>query len=140
MPIPKNLKLADLLFYNPSNIDALTSEEIFSQLLETERIELIVSDLPSLQNSKLDWQVSAVIVSSIRGRLVANLSTNCLSLSVHLCLSLHQESVNNILLKFWELKKHPINKTHYNVKERTKIRKLFRKYDKLRLFRTDYYC
>jgi len=83
LPIPENLKLADPLFYNPSNIDALIGGEFFFQLLENGKIE-IRNDLPTLQNSKFGW----IIAGSVPERLIADRSNNRLSLNVHTCLSI----------------------------------------------------
>lgn len=51
LSIPENIKLADPLFHNPGNVDALIGGEFFFKLLGAGRIELS-HDLLTLQNSK----------------------------------------------------------------------------------------
>ncbi|XP_011859799.1 PREDICTED: uncharacterized protein LOC105557222 [Vollenhovia emeryi] len=102
--IPENIKLADPFFYNPGNIDILIGGEFFFKLLTMERIELN-NNLPTLQNSKLGW----IISGPIPDYLITNKSSNYLSSNLS-CLFI-RESINETLLKFWELEEYPAEKS-----------------------------
>lgn len=104
LPIPRNLKLADPLFYNPNNIDVLIGSELFFKLLESEKIELR-DDLPTLQNSKFGW----LIAGSVPEYLISDHINNGLSFNGYTCLSIQQDSINDTLLRFWELEEYPID-------------------------------
>lgn len=104
LPIPKNLKLADLLFYTPSNIDILIGSELFFRLLESEKIE-IRDDLLTLQNSKFGW----LIAGSVPEYLMSDHINNSSSFNGYTCLSIQQDSINDTLSGFWELEEYPID-------------------------------
>ncbi|XP_036145656.1 uncharacterized protein LOC118646575 [Monomorium pharaonis] len=101
--IPKNLELADPLFYNPSKIDVLIGGEIFFNLLEVGKIELS-QDLPTLQNSKFGW----LIAGPIPERLVMKQPADRSSLNAHMCLLTQKDEENNMLSRFWELEEYPV--------------------------------
>jgi len=101
--IPENIGLADPLFYNPSKIDILIGGEFFFKLLESERIELS-DNLPTLHNSKFGWIISGPILDCLITNKPNRFSTHFSCLFV-------QESINETLLKFWELEEYPAERT-----------------------------
>lgn len=64
--IPENLKLADPLFFNPGQIDALIGSKFFLQLLDHGRIEL-GENMPILQNTRFGWIIAGSISSHLIG-------------------------------------------------------------------------
>jgi len=103
LSIPENLKLADPLFSNPSNVDVLIGGEFFFNLLENGRIEL-GDDSPVLQNSKLGW----ILSGSIPEHLVIHESISQLSVNAYTCLLMQKENINDTMQRFWELEEYPV--------------------------------
>lgn len=62
-PIPRDLKLADPKFCDPSRVDMLVGAEKFYELLQSRKIRL-AGDLPQLQESLLGWLVAGPVYNT----------------------------------------------------------------------------
>lgn len=91
--IPSNLILADPSFNEPGPIDILIGADYFWDLLSVGQIKL-GSNLPTMQKTQFGWVISGKFIP--KGHISESISCNFSALEI-------EESLENQLLKFWEL-------------------------------------
>lgn len=101
LPIPNNIKLADLTFHTPSKIDLLLGSDIYYELLLPGFISL-GEDMPCLQNTHLGWVLGGPV----------NIK-HCFPINTQIALFTQSFETNDILEKFWHLEEIP-SKPHFN--------------------------
>ncbi|XP_061387580.1 uncharacterized protein LOC133322632 [Musca vetustissima] len=104
--IPQNIELADPLFYKPQRIDVLLSAEVFFDLLLDGRISL-GNGLPCLTNTVFGWIVGGSSPSR----------PNSTSLTCNLTVSTHEENIDEILKRFWEVEEYSKSPNPYTEEE-----------------------
>ena len=102
--IPKNLQLADPLFYKPQKIDLLISTEIFFDLLLHGKLSL-GDGMPTLVNTVFGWIVG--------GTHPTQLKTN----SLHCNLIRESSTLDVSLERFWEIESYKQTTTPFTIEE-----------------------
>lgn len=97
--IPKGLQLADPTFNVSADIDILLGSAIFWSILCTGQ-EKLGQNLPVLQNTYLGWVIAGNLSLTSNNLSFSYLSTNYL-----------ENSIDKILVKFWELEEVDNNKS-----------------------------
>ncbi|XP_041451799.1 uncharacterized protein LOC121405243 [Drosophila obscura] len=94
--LPKNISLADPLFYRSQQIDMLMGAGLFFDLICIGQIQL-AERLPSLQNTKLGWIVSGGLANYITNRCALAAAAR-----PHI-LKEEEDSLSEVVKRFWEL-------------------------------------
>ncbi|KAL0870369.1 hypothetical protein ABMA27_005379 [Loxostege sticticalis] len=94
--LPKNMQLADPLFYRPSNIDILLGADVFWDIVGTKQMRLGLNK-PIMQQSHLGWLISGPICNP-QPKTTLNSNIHC-----HFSKEIHDS-----LKLFWEIDEfHP---------------------------------
>lgn len=99
--LPKNIKLADPTFNEPSAVDVLIGADLFWHLIGSEQITL-GDNMPIMRKSKLGWVLAGPMSITPRS---SDISVNTLVQCNHL--STCDSSLDESLTKFWELEEIP---------------------------------
>lgn len=103
--IPKDLLLADPNFNQPAPIDMLIGADIFWDILGNEQMS-IGPECPKLRSSKLGWLVSGPTKYTNKNNTsYKNIQCNHVSIAKK-----SQDSIDDLLIKFWELENVPETK------------------------------
>ncbi|CAK1591004.1 unnamed protein product [Parnassius mnemosyne] len=96
--LPKNIQLADPMFYQPAAIDVLIGAGLFCDILGNEQRSLGPNN-PKLRSSQLGWIISGPINSAV--------SSNRIHCNHAIVSSSQNENIEQLVSKFWELEEVP---------------------------------